>query len=139
MPVNSDLTFYDGKRQYQSGRMPFISIKKEISNVMRDKQGNPAIIYREADNSSKEFGRPMLENSLGQIVNAIAVQSDPMKGASFLNTYMLKYDKVKTKQKTPGSISPEESPDFSGELKRQRQIQMRVAAKHRHDYPGKKT
>jgi hypothetical protein len=133
MPVNSDLTFYDGKRQYQSGRMPFITIKKEISNVLGGQ-----LVYREADNSSKEFGRPMLANSLGQIVNAIAVQSDPSKGASFLNTYMLKYDKVKTKQQTPGAIQPEEQPDFSGDLKRQRQIQMKVAAKHRHDYPGKK-
>jgi len=135
MPVNSDLTFYDGKRQYQSGRMPFITIKKEISNVMGGQT-----VYRTVDNRSldKGWGQPKPESGLDGIIHAIAVQSNPSIGASFLNTYMLKYDKVRTKQQTPSSISPEEAPDFSGELKRQRQIQMKVAAKHRHEYPGKR-
>lgn len=123
MPVNSTLVFYDGRRQYYSGTMPYLAIKKEINNALGNK-----VVYRERDNRGKEFGQPILEDNLSMIVDAIYRQSNADVGASFLNTYLLQYDRAAAQSQQAAGIKPDEKPDVEN-LKRIRQIQIAKARK----------
>lgn len=123
MPVNSIIVFYDGRKQYQSGRMPYFSIRKEINNAIG------SVVYRARDNRTPHFGMPIPERDISHIINVIETQSNPSLGASFLNTYMLQYNKAEAGRSMPAAIKPEEDPDMSS-LERQRQIKWKKTHKH---------